>query len=59
MIFVENEGHFILLSKDDDMLETIKQSVPNAKVVNMTKEEYNQHVDNLENLETVIRDRIK
>ncbi len=57
MIFVKNEGHYILLSQDDNMLDTIKQSVPNAKIVNIGKEEYNQYRDSLEDLETIVKSR--
>lgn len=59
MIFIKHDGHFILLSQDDNMIDTIKESVPNAMIVDISTDEYNQFRDKLSDLEQIIESKIK
>ena len=59
MIIVEQDSHYFVLSTDDKIFDTLKKSVPNAKIVNISNSEYDQVRDNIPDLEELISSKLK
>lgn len=54
-----NNGDILILSTDDNMLNTIKLYDPAAKIVKISNEEYDKNKDDLQKLRELLYSRVK